>query len=103
MTERCGRSCPAFEVRAADAVILGGMGLLLVLAAVFHGRIAHPAAVIGRNLAYIGLYAGASAFALRAGSPGTAFRSFSLRVASAPVATGRTRPARAFRRTHSVM
>ena len=68
MTERCGRSCPVFEVRAADVVILGGMGLLLVLAAVFHGRIAHPAAVVGRNLAYIGLYAGASAFALRAGS-----------------------------------
>jgi membrane-associated phospholipid phosphatase len=52
------RLVAGLEVRAADAVILGGMGLLLLLTAVFHARLDRPAALIGRNLFYVALYAG---------------------------------------------
>jgi len=61
------RSRSRFEVRAADAVILGGMGLLLLLTAVFHGRLERPLIIIGRNLIYVGLYVAASAAAARTG------------------------------------
>jgi membrane-associated phospholipid phosphatase len=44
------------RVRATDAVILGGMGLLLLLAVVFHGRLERPLSIIGRNLLYVALY-----------------------------------------------
>jgi membrane-associated phospholipid phosphatase len=45
-----------FPVRPTDAVILGGLGFLLLLAAVFNGRLDRPAAFIGRNLVVIVLY-----------------------------------------------
>jgi len=53
------RLAAGLEVRATDAVILGSMGLLLLLAVIFHGRIDRPAALIGRNLLFVALYAGA--------------------------------------------
>lgn len=65
MKTSTGRARPGFEVRATDAVILGGMGLLLLLTAVFHGRLARPELIIGRNLVYVGLYVGASIAAVR--------------------------------------
>ena len=56
------------EVRAADAVILGGMGLLIILAAVFNGRLERPFFVIGRSLAYMIIYIVALAALARARS-----------------------------------
>lgn len=50
-----------FEVRATDAVILGGMGLLLLLAVVFSGRLERPLSIIGRNLIYVVIYVGSLA------------------------------------------
>jgi len=46
-------------LRLTDAVILGSMGALLLLAAVFHGRLEKPLALFGRNLLYITLYVAA--------------------------------------------
>jgi len=46
------------EIRLADAVILSGLGFLLLLATVFNGRLDHPLAFIGRNLLPIVLYVG---------------------------------------------
>jgi membrane-associated phospholipid phosphatase len=46
------------ELRLTDAVILGGLGSLLLLGAVFNGRLDRPAAFIGTNLLYIVLYLG---------------------------------------------
>jgi len=45
-----------FPVRPTDAVILGGLGFLLLLAAVFNGRLDRPGAFIVRNLVVIALY-----------------------------------------------
>lgn len=52
------RSIAGLEVRAADAVILGGMGFLLLLAIVFNGRLERPFVIVGRNLIYIIVYIG---------------------------------------------
>ncbi len=49
-------SVAGVPVRLTDAVILGGLGFLLLLAAVFNGRLDRPAAFIGRNLIIIVLY-----------------------------------------------
>lgn len=46
------------ELRLTDAVILGGLGLFLLLAAVFNRRLDRPAAFIGTNLLWIVLYLG---------------------------------------------
>jgi len=46
------------EIRLADVVILGGLGFLLLLAAVFNGRLERPFFVIGRNLIYVLVYIG---------------------------------------------
>jgi membrane-associated phospholipid phosphatase len=46
------------EIRLADAIILGGLGFLLLLAAVFNGRLERPIAFFGRNLLTIVLYVG---------------------------------------------
>lgn len=42
--------------RPADAVVIGGSSLLLLMAVVFHGRLEHPGSVIGRHLLYFSLY-----------------------------------------------
>jgi membrane-associated phospholipid phosphatase len=44
------------EFRLTDAVILGGLGFLLLLAAVFNGRVDRPLAFIGANLLLMLLY-----------------------------------------------
>jgi len=49
-------SVAGIPVRLTDAVVLGGLGFLLLLAAVFNGRLARPAAFIARNLIVIVLY-----------------------------------------------
>lgn len=49
-------SLAGLELRLTDAVILGGLGFLLLLAAVFNGRLDRPLAFIGRNLLAIVLY-----------------------------------------------
>jgi membrane-associated phospholipid phosphatase len=46
------------ELRLTDAVIISGLGFLLLLAAVFNGRLDRPAAFIGTNLLTLVLYAG---------------------------------------------
>lgn len=52
------RSLAGLELQPADAVIIGGLGFLLLLAAVFNGRLDRPAAFIGPNLLYFVLYIG---------------------------------------------
>ncbi|MCX6571473.1 MAG: phosphatase PAP2 family protein [Candidatus Aminicenantes bacterium] len=49
-------SLAGLELRLTDAVILGGLGFFLFLAAVFNGRLDRPLAFIGRNLLAIVLY-----------------------------------------------
>jgi membrane-associated phospholipid phosphatase len=49
-------SLAGLELRLTDAVILGGLGFLLLLAAVFNGRLDRPLVFIGRNLLAIVLY-----------------------------------------------
>lgn len=56
------------ELRLTDVVIIGGFGFLLLLAAVFNGRLARPAAFIGTNLLTIVLYVG-TLFILRSLRP----------------------------------
>ena len=46
------------EIRLADVIVLGGLGFLLILAAVFNGRLDRPIAFFGRNLLTIVLYVG---------------------------------------------
>lgn len=52
------RSIAGLEFRLADAVIIGGLGFLILLAAVFNGRLNRPAAFIGTNLLAVVLYVG---------------------------------------------
>lgn len=49
-------SLAGLELRLTDAVILGGLGFLLLLAAVFNGRLDRPLVFIGRNLLAVVLY-----------------------------------------------
>ncbi len=51
-------SFAGLEIRLTDTVILGGLGLFLLLAAVFNKRLDRPAVFIGKNLLYIVLYVG---------------------------------------------
>ena len=51
-------SFAGLEIRLTDAVILGGLGFLLLLGTVFNRRLDRPAAFIGTNLLYIVLYVG---------------------------------------------
>jgi hypothetical protein len=46
------------EIRLADAVILGGLGFLVLLAAVFNGRLVRPLAFFARTLIPVVLYIG---------------------------------------------
>jgi membrane-associated phospholipid phosphatase len=46
------------EIRLTDAVVLGGLVFLTLLALAFNGRLAHPTALIGTNLLFIVLYIG---------------------------------------------
>jgi hypothetical protein len=49
------------EIRLTDAVVLGGLVFLTLLALAFNGRLAHPTALIGTNLLFIVLYIGSLA------------------------------------------
>jgi membrane-associated phospholipid phosphatase len=49
-------SLAGLKLRLTDAVILGGLGFLLLLAAVFNGRLDRPLVFIGRSLLAIVLY-----------------------------------------------
>ena len=51
-------SVAGFSIRLTDAVILGGLGFLLLLASVFNGRLDRPAAFIGTNLFSVVFYVG---------------------------------------------
>ena len=46
------------EIRLADVIVLSGLGFLLILAAVFNGRLDRPIAFFGRNLLTMVLYVG---------------------------------------------
>ena len=49
------------EIRLTDAVVLGGLVFLTLLALAFNGRLAHPTALIGTNLLFLVLYIGSLA------------------------------------------
>jgi membrane-associated phospholipid phosphatase len=51
-------SLAGIPFRLTDAVVLGGLVFLTLLALVFNGRLAHPGALIGKNLLFIVLYIG---------------------------------------------
>jgi membrane-associated phospholipid phosphatase len=66
-------SLAGLEIRLTDAVILGGLGFLLRLAAVFNGRLDRPLAFIGTNLLTIVLYVGTLIILRRLRSKGLRF------------------------------
>jgi membrane-associated phospholipid phosphatase len=66
-------SLAGLEIRLTDAVILGGLGFLLLLAAVFNGRLDRPLAFIGTNLLTIVLYVGTLIILRRLRSKGLRF------------------------------
>jgi membrane-associated phospholipid phosphatase len=70
------------SLRPADAVVLGGSSLLILLAVVFQGRLEHPWPVIGRHALWLSLYL-ASVAALRLLRPKGA--RFLLRTASVQI------------------
>jgi hypothetical protein len=53
------------EFRLTDAVVLGGLWFLILLAAVFNARLERPAMIIGRNVFCFVLYIGAIALLKR--------------------------------------
>jgi membrane-associated phospholipid phosphatase len=66
-------SLAGLEIRLTDAVILGGLGFLLLLAAGFNGRLDRPLAFIGTNLLTIVLYVGTLIILRRLRSKGLRF------------------------------